>query len=228
MASAQHPSFLSAESTALQQWFSLVDTDRSGTINAAELQRALAQGNLNFSLKMVTSIMRIFDSDKSSALSFPQFCSMQAFLQKVHQAFSTHSGGQSQLTLPQMQAALAQLGFALDMQPDGAFYKLCQSCECPNPTRHSTPRAAPGAPCCTVHATPPPSCTRPAWPSYTPCRPASPVDDFEKRGAFGLDAFMAMAVTLTNAKAIYGLFDPQNTGKVTMDFNQFVWSIAQL
>ena len=139
-----------------------------------------------------------------------------------------HSGGQSQLTLPQMQAALAQLGFALDMQPDGAFYKLCQSCECPNPTRHSTPRAAPGAPCCTVHATPPPSCTRPAWPSYTPCRPASPVDDFEKRGAFGLDAFMAMAVTLTNAKAIYGLFDPQNTGKVTMDFNQFVWSIAQL
>ena len=50
--------FFSAQQSALQQWFAMVDADRSGAISATELQKALAQGGLNFSLKMVASIIR--------------------------------------------------------------------------------------------------------------------------------------------------------------------------
>jgi len=32
------------------QWFESIDTDRSGHLDAKELQRALALGNLNFTL----------------------------------------------------------------------------------------------------------------------------------------------------------------------------------
>jgi Ca2+-binding EF-hand superfamily protein len=34
----------------LAQWFASIDTDRTGTITASELQRALALGGLQFSL----------------------------------------------------------------------------------------------------------------------------------------------------------------------------------
>lgn len=37
------------------QWFASIDTDRSGHLDARELQRALAMGNLNFNLSDVRS-----------------------------------------------------------------------------------------------------------------------------------------------------------------------------
>jgi hypothetical protein len=56
---------------SLWQWFMTVDTDRSGHINSAELQRALAMGNLNFSLaicqQMIRSVLR-------RCLPLPPFC----------------------------------------------------------------------------------------------------------------------------------------------------------
>ena len=42
--------FYGADMSALQQWFNVVDADRSGEVNTAELQQALAQGGLNFSM----------------------------------------------------------------------------------------------------------------------------------------------------------------------------------
>ena len=50
--------FYSADHNALMQWFQAVDTDRSGSISATELQRALSQGGLVFSLKLVSSMVR--------------------------------------------------------------------------------------------------------------------------------------------------------------------------
>lgn len=47
------PAFYNAGQSVLQQWFNMVDTDRSGNISANELQRALAQGGLNYSLKSI-------------------------------------------------------------------------------------------------------------------------------------------------------------------------------
>ena len=43
------------------QWFMQVDTDRSGNINSAELQRALAMGGLNFSLAICQQLIRAWD-----------------------------------------------------------------------------------------------------------------------------------------------------------------------
>ena len=118
---------------------------------------------------------------RARRLSFAEFCELQNFLQQLQQTFSAHDGARAnQLNLQQIQQAIGAMGFALDMQPDGAFYKLCQA--------------------------------------Y----------DFEKRGVIGLDAFIAMVITLKNGRKCFDLFDPQGTGKVTMDFNQYIWTVAQL
>ena len=174
-------SFYSAQQPALQQWFAAVDQDRSGKVNAAELQRALQQGGLNFSMKLINSLVRIFDADQSGQLSFVEFTGVHQWLQQLQREYSAHDTGRNnQVNLQGVQTALARMGYTLDMQPDGAFYKLCQS--------------------------------------Y----------DFEKSGVIGLDAFVAMCITLRNAKKVFGLFDPSGVGQVTLDFNQYVWTVAQL
>jgi hypothetical protein len=40
------------------QWFSAIDSDRSGQLDPAELQKALAQGNLHFSQIACSRIIR--------------------------------------------------------------------------------------------------------------------------------------------------------------------------
>lgn len=45
------------------QWFRQIDKDRSGTLDVHELQQALALGRINFSLKTVQCIIRLYDSD---------------------------------------------------------------------------------------------------------------------------------------------------------------------
>ena len=45
----------------LRGWFATVDADRSGHINSAELQRALAMGSLNFSLALCAQLIRESD-----------------------------------------------------------------------------------------------------------------------------------------------------------------------
>ena len=52
--------------------------------------------------------------------------------------------------------------------------------------------------------------------------------DFDRKGVIALDSFIAMCIQLRNAQKVFNLFDPQRTGRVQLDFNQFVWSIAQL
>ena len=65
---------------SLWQWFMTVDTDRSGQINSHELQRALAMGNLNFSLALCQQMIRMHDRDGSGTISFDEFQSLHQFL----------------------------------------------------------------------------------------------------------------------------------------------------
>jgi len=81
-------SFYSADNFALQQWFNVVDADRSGQVNTTELQRALAQGGLNFSLKLVSSMIRMYDADKNAQLSLNQFIELHKFLVNVQRIFA--------------------------------------------------------------------------------------------------------------------------------------------
>ncbi|CAL1704350.1 unnamed protein product [Somion occarium] len=55
----------------LWQWFSAVDTDRSGAITVNELQAALVNGNwTRFDLDTVKMLMNIFDTDRSGTIGF--------------------------------------------------------------------------------------------------------------------------------------------------------------
>ena len=56
-----------AQAPALQQWFAAVDDDRSGRVSTDELQRALAMGGLNFSLKLAASLLRMHDTTNSNS-----------------------------------------------------------------------------------------------------------------------------------------------------------------
>mmetsp|Transcript_6166 Transcript_6166/g.12279 ORF Transcript_6166/g.12279 Transcript_6166/m.12279 type:complete len:177 (+) Transcript_6166:53-583(+) len=120
--------FYSADNHALQQWFAMVDSDRSGQVNASELQRALIQGGLNFSLKLVSSMIRMYDADKTAQLSFPQFIEMHKFLANVQRVFATADCDRTgKLDLNEIYTALSGLGHVLDRAPGGSFYTLCQS-----------------------------------------------------------------------------------------------------
>ena len=79
--------------------------------------------------------------------------------------------------LNELAPALQQLGFTLDMQPNGSFYTMCKSF------------------------------------------------DFTKQGMFSLDIFVAMAVTLTNAKKVFDMFS-RGGPQATFDFNQYIYSIS--
>ncbi|KAH9998167.1 apoptosis-linked protein [Russula compacta] len=54
----------------LWQWFTAVDTDRSGSISLQELQAALVNG---FDLDTVKMLMNIFDTDRSGTIGFQEF-----------------------------------------------------------------------------------------------------------------------------------------------------------
>ena len=195
----------SARPSALQQWFAAVDADSSGRASLRELQRALAAGGLNFSMKLVASLVRMHDANNTMALDFNEFCAMQAYLTRLQSTFSAVGGARAaHLNVQQVQQALEQLGFNLDMQPGGAFYKMVGS--------------------------------------Y----------DFARDGSIGLESFIALCIQLRNAQKLFNLFDEQRTGRVTLgaqpqpnklprpsrprlprvlrssDFNQLVWTLAQL
>mmetsp|Transcript_44156 Transcript_44156/g.77874 ORF Transcript_44156/g.77874 Transcript_44156/m.77874 type:complete len:104 (-) Transcript_44156:154-465(-) len=55
-----------------------------------ELQRALSQGGLNYSLKMVASIIRTQAPQGQAQLDFHSFCQVQQLLTHVQQVFGQH------------------------------------------------------------------------------------------------------------------------------------------
>eukprot|EP00755_Sulcionema_specki_P033387 Sspe_Gene.100638::Locus_75306_Transcript_1_1_Confidence_1.000_Length_343::g.100638::m.100638 len=69
------------------QWFSYVDKDRSGQIDFRELQEALKQAGLNFSLMSINMLLRLFDPDRSGKLNFQEFCNLYGWVQSKQQAF---------------------------------------------------------------------------------------------------------------------------------------------
>eukprot|EP01059_Diplonema_ambulator_P034009 TRINITY_DN7423_c0_g1_i1.p1 TRINITY_DN7423_c0_g1~~TRINITY_DN7423_c0_g1_i1.p1 ORF type:complete len:169 (+),score=68.40 TRINITY_DN7423_c0_g1_i1:55-561(+) len=69
------------------QWFQFVDTDRSGQLDYKELQGALKQAGLNFSLMTCNMMLRCFDPDRSGKISFPEFKNLFAWIQQKDQTF---------------------------------------------------------------------------------------------------------------------------------------------
>eukprot|EP01062_Namystynia_karyoxenos_P070048 TRINITY_DN65425_c0_g1_i1.p1 TRINITY_DN65425_c0_g1~~TRINITY_DN65425_c0_g1_i1.p1 ORF type:complete len:200 (+),score=70.05 TRINITY_DN65425_c0_g1_i1:88-600(+) len=106
------------------QWFQFVDKDRSGQLDFRELQGALKQAGINFSLMSTNMMLRLFDPDRSGQISFQEFCNLYAWIQTKQQAFQQHDRARKgSLTKQETYPALQQAGFQLDQHAFEAAYK---------------------------------------------------------------------------------------------------------
>ncbi|KIZ06329.1 Peflin [Monoraphidium neglectum] len=99
----------------LRQWFNSIDVDGSGHLDARELQRALALGNLNFDLTDVDGMVRAFDQNSTRNLGYDEFQRLHNFLVNVQNSFQAFDRDRSgRLSTDEVNAALRQAGFNLD------------------------------------------------------------------------------------------------------------------
>ncbi|KAF9494146.1 EF-hand [Pleurotus eryngii] len=102
----------------LWQWFSSVDTDRSGHISAQELERALINGDWTpFDLDTVKLLMSIFDTDRSGTIGFNEFAGLWKYIkdwQGVFRHFDRDRSGS--IDGQELHAALSQFGYNLSPQ----------------------------------------------------------------------------------------------------------------
>jgi len=102
----------------LWSWFCAVDVDRSGQISAAELQRALINGDWStFDLDTVKLLMNIFDTDRSGQIGFNEFSGLWKYIkdwQGVFHHFDRDRSGSIDGT--ELQNALNQFGYRLSPQ----------------------------------------------------------------------------------------------------------------
>jgi len=102
----------------LWSWFISVDKDRSGSISATELQRALINGDWSsFDLDTVKLLMNIFDTDRSGTIGFNEFAGLWKYI-KDWQGVFLHFDRDRSGTIDgqELQAALTQFGYRLSPQ----------------------------------------------------------------------------------------------------------------
>jgi len=162
----------------LEQWFRAVDIDRSGKISVHELQRALAMGNLCFSLSTVAHMIRVHDTSGRGEIDFEEFRKLHNFLVNMQNSFTFFDkdrGGT--LTPDELFQAVAHAGFNLD---EHAFYAMVRAF------------------------------------------------DPDRNGQLGLAEFIAMTLFLKSAAATFSAFDPHSEGRISLDFNQFVYACSNM
>jgi len=102
----------------IYQWFTSVDSDRSGAISAPELQTALRNGDWTpFDLDTVKLLMSIFDHDRSGTIGFNEFAGLWKYIkdwQNVFHHFDTDKSGS--IDGQELNNALKQFGFNLSPQ----------------------------------------------------------------------------------------------------------------
>jgi len=99
--------------------FMHADRDRSGKVNAQELQSALSHGSLQFKMSVVERMMRMFDRDNSGQISFQEFIQLHQFIIQMQNGFrSRDRDGSGVLEGPEVRAALQASGYNLQ---EGTF-----------------------------------------------------------------------------------------------------------
>ncbi|KAK7277437.1 hypothetical protein RIF29_18589 [Crotalaria pallida] len=109
---------------ALREWFERVDSDKSGSITALQLKRALAVGNLDIPLSVVEQMIRMYDFDRNGTMNFQEFVALNKFLLQLQHAFSDFERGRGFLLPDDVYQASVKIGFTLDSP---AFYSVCES-----------------------------------------------------------------------------------------------------
>jgi Ca2+-binding EF-hand superfamily protein len=102
----------------LWSWFNSVDKDRSGSITADELQRALINGDWSsFDLDTVKLLMNIFDTDRSGTIAFNEFAGLWKYIKDWQGVFLHFDRDRSgTIDSQELQSALNQFGYRLSPQ----------------------------------------------------------------------------------------------------------------
>ncbi|XP_020294014.1 peflin isoform X2 [Pseudomyrmex gracilis] len=99
----------------VQQWFSMVDRDKSGRITATELQSALANGQGGtFSDTACKLMIGMFDKEKDGTINVSEFQALYNYINAwlgVFRGFDHDNSGSIQEN--ELNAALTQMGYRL-------------------------------------------------------------------------------------------------------------------
>ncbi|KIY46125.1 EF-hand [Fistulina hepatica ATCC 64428] len=103
----------------LWEWFSSVDTDRSGQITATELQRALINGDWTpFDLDTVKMLLNIFDTDRSGSIGFNEFAGLWKYIKDWQNVFrAVDRDGSGSIDSRELANALKGFGYDLTNNP---------------------------------------------------------------------------------------------------------------
>ncbi|KCV72696.1 hypothetical protein H696_00275 [Fonticula alba] len=111
---------MSPQEAQLLNFFRAVDTDRSGTINAEELQRCLTNGgwaNRPFAMSTINLLINLFDVDNNGTIDFQKFKGIWSYIGQWVNVFRQFDRDQSgSIDIHELRTALRQFGYALSDQ----------------------------------------------------------------------------------------------------------------
>ncbi|KAI9265655.1 hypothetical protein EDC94DRAFT_657959 [Helicostylum pulchrum] len=102
----------------LWNWFTAVDTDRSGQLSVDELQRALVNGDWSpFNIETVRTMVNMFDKDNSGTIDFNEFAGLWKYIEDWKRCFQTFDADNSgNIDHIEMSNALKTFGYNLSDQ----------------------------------------------------------------------------------------------------------------
>jgi len=111
-----------AELQKLQAWFASVDTDRSGSITAHELQK-VTFGGFPLGLDIALKLVKVFDKDRSGTIDFFEYASMHQFITLMQRSFTNADRDRSgTLDYREIHTALQSSGFTIGLAPTQLFF----------------------------------------------------------------------------------------------------------
>ncbi|CAG8461532.1 21006_t:CDS:2 [Dentiscutata erythropus] len=97
----------------LYYWFQAVDTDKSGNLTAAELQKALING-IPFNIETVRLMMNMFDTDNTGTINFSEFVGLWRYIEDWKKCFQTFDADNSgTVNFQELKTALKTFGYNL-------------------------------------------------------------------------------------------------------------------
>lgn len=96
------------DQNALQQYFYQIDTDRSGSIDARELEQALRLAGERCDPEYVGMLLRMHGKQAGGSLSFHDFTNVVGFMRQNKQQFQSSTNGQATMDLAAVQRSVAE------------------------------------------------------------------------------------------------------------------------